>query len=513
MSFYGGDTLHAGAIVPAEATANLQWQFAPHSIGPWSDIGGETGSTYVVQESDVGGYIRVKATGSGFWRGTVYSNDTGEILSGYGFTIEITLAGADTFTLPLVQKYNTNQYCAYNCTVDWGDGSENSVITAYNDADRTHSYAGAGTYQIKITGTMDGWSFNNAGDKLLITKVVHWGTPGVFGGFKFIAGGFYGCSNLTSLGVGKILASTTGANDGVELDGFWNTFSGCAALTAIPSGLFDNHTSVSRFAFRSIFYGCNKITVIPSGLFDYNTAVSTEGFYNTFYGCTGLTSLPVDLFRYNTAVSSYGFYNTFYGCTGLTSLPVDLFRYNTAVSSYGFGGTFNGCTGLTSLPVDLFRYNTAVSSYGFEDTFRGCTGLTSLPTDIFRYNTAVSTIGFGGTFNGCTGLTSLPVDLFRYNTAVSSYGFRYTFYGCTKLQLRADIFYAAGEQSTRFLNKSISFPNCFDRSSFSGTQGTAPDLWNCDFGTGTVTKTDCFNGAGNSATSLSNYADIPAAWL
>jgi hypothetical protein len=63
------------------------------------------------------------------------------------------------------------------------------------------------------------------------------------------------------------------------------------------------------------------------------------------------------------------------------------------------------------------------------------------------------------------------------------------------------------------LNKTISLNSCFARSSFSGTQGEAPKLWDCDFGTGTVTKTDCFDGAGNSTTSLSNYADIPAAWI
>jgi hypothetical protein len=74
-------------------------------------------------------------------------------------------------------------------------------------------------------------------------------------------------------------------------------------------------------------------------------------------------------------------------------------------------------------------------------------------------------------------------------------------------------FYADGEQSTRFLNKSVSFQNCFFRSSFIGTStGTSPDLWNCNFGTGTPTRTNCFGGAGNSSTSISNYAAIPAQW-
>ena len=117
---------------------------------------------------------------------------------------------------------------------------------------------------------------------------------------------------------------------------------------------------------------------------------------------------------------------------------------------------------------------------------------------------------FSSTFYGCTGLTSLPTDLFRYNTAVSSSGFYRTFHGCTKLQLSPYIFFSAGEESTRFLNRVSNFQECFYLTSFSGSQGTAPALWNCDFGTGTPTKTDCFQG--HSSSSLSNWANIPADW-
>ena len=202
---------------------------------------------------------------------------------------------------------------------------------------------------------------------------------------------------------------------------------------------------------------------------------------------------------------------TFYGCTGLTSLPTDLFRYNTAVSTWGFRATFDGCTGLTVLPTDLFRYNTAVSTSGFYYIFNGCTGLTSLPTDLFRYNTAVSTSGFRQTFNGCTGLTSLPTDLFRYNTAVSTEGFYSTFYGCGKLQLNSWIFFATGEEGTRFLNRVSDFTSCFRfTGAFTGTKGTAPALWDCSFGTQTPVTTDCFTG--HSTDSVDNYASIPTAW-
>ncbi len=331
----------------------------------------------------------------------------------HGFMTEWTVSGdtaGRTITLPLVAGYN------YDCVIDWGDGSAKSVVTAFDDVNRIHTYSVAGKYKVEITGTCEGWSFNNAGDKLKITNILYWGNPLKFNDFKYLTGGFYGCTALKSLGRGSILFSGSG-----------------------------------------------------------------------------------------------GFYSTFRNCISVTSIPVDLFKYSTAVSTDGFRETFNGCTLLSSLPVDLFRYNTAVSAYGFLQTFYDCSSLASLPDGLFRYNTAVSTNGFYETFRNCSSLASLPVDLFRYNTAVSDNGFYRTFYNCVKLQLHKWIFYSTGEEGTRFLNKTLSFAQCFSLTSFTGTIGEAPELWNCDFGTGTPTKTDCFDG--HSINSVSNYADIPAEWL
>ena len=196
--------------------------------------------------------------------------------------------------------------------------------------------------------------------------------------------------------------------------------------------------------------------------------------------------------------------------TAITRIPADLFRYNTLVSTSGFSHTFLGCTGLTSIPADLFRYNTLVSTSGFRYTFYGCTGLTSIPTDLFKYNTLVSTDGFFYTFYGCSGLEVAPDGLFKYNTAVDSW--QGCFQNCTKLQLSQYMFYDAGGETTRFLNQSPDFASFVSRSSFSGTQGTAPALWDCSYGTGTPTSTSAFAGAGNSTTSLTNYNDIPAGW-
>jgi hypothetical protein len=308
----------------------------------------------------------------------------------------VTTGSNETFTLPLLSG-------THNFTVNWGDGTADSTIITYNDINRIHTYASAGTYKISMWGTCTKFSFNNAGDRLKIRQLLDF----VDMGFTIL--NFCGCENLTSIAssMRKLKSLTTA----VEM------FRNCYALTSIPSGIFD--------------------------------------------GSTGITS----------------FYYTFQDCRGLTSIPSDLFRYNTAVTN--FGSTFINCIYITSIPSDLFRYNTAVTDFNY-------------------------------IFNGCTRMASIPSDLFRYNTTVTD--FSNSFGNCPKLQLNSSIFYAVGEEGTRFLNKSVNFSFCFFRTSFTGTQGTAPDLWNCNFGTGTPTRTACYGGLGNSITSLTNYNDIPVNW-
>ena len=302
-------------------------------------------------------------------------------------------------------------------------------------------------------------------------------------------GTFQGCTGLASIPTGLFDANTLVTN-------FNNTFSGCTGLTLIPTGLFINNTLVTTF--QDTFGGCYGLTSIPPGLFDTNTLVNY--FVGTFGGCYGLTSIPDNLFDNNTNVTT--FQSTFYNCTNLGSIPDNLFDTNILVTN--FQQTFFNCNGLTSIPTDLFINNTQVQY--FDGIFYGCYGLTSIPTDLFRYNTSVQSFNY--TFYNCYGLTSIPTGLFKYNLSATS--FQYTFQYCNNLTFNEFTFYDTGEESTRFAGKDVNFYQCFDRNSFTGTQGTAPDLWNCSFSS--VNSGLCFAGPGNDSTSISNYVDIPAGW-
>jgi len=446
-------------VVPASETEDAVFYFTVDGSTPTTSSPSPPISLTAPPESSVETTLKVIAQAPGHAISEVAEATYTVNNFARGLELEFTVSGAAagrTITLPLIAG---GYYDAY---VDWGDGTPESHITAFNSVARIHTYAAAGVYTISITGSLPSLKFNNGGDRLKLTDIVYWGDPDAIEPFAAIWGMFYGCSNCRSLGMGKPRATSGSVED---------AFRDMTSITSIPVGLLDLITVATNFA-------------------------------STFYGCTGITSIPADLFRYNTSATTFA--ACFLNCTGLTSIPADIFRYNVLVTN--FSSVFSGCTGITSIPNDIFRYNTSVTA--FLNVFQNCTGLTSLPTDLFRYNTLAN--NFQAVFSGCSNLATVPALLFKYNLLVTNFVNAFLF--CNKLQLRIDIFYASGEHTTRFLNRSVQFTNCFNKNGWTGIQGTAPDLWTCSFGSGTPTRTACYGGIGNSSTSLTNFASIPAEW-
>ena len=329
------------------------------------------------------------------------------------FKFQVVYAAPGTFTLPI----NTGGAgYVHNFTVNWGDGTPDSTINSFDDPDRIHTYAGAGTYDITMTGVCEWFGFNNAGDKTKITKLLDFSGDI---GFKVL--NFTGCSNLTTIiPLGRKLALTYVSNL------FRQT-----GITSVPSGLFAGCPNLTLCT--GVFGNMVGPSTVPADLFRYNPLVT--GFGGLFTSCTGLTVIPDDLFKYNPLVTGFGGMGNglFTNCQLLTSIPVDLFRYNTEVK--GFAGVFRGCTGLTSIPINLFRYNTLATS--FTGAFSGCIGITSIPVDLFRYNTLVTIFGGvsypeEGVFSGCSGITSvLDPNIFLNNLVAANFG--NAFLGCANM--------------------------------------------------------------------------------
>lgn len=135
--------------------------------------------------------------------------------------------------LPL-DKENGN----YSFTIRWGDGTTNTITNRVNGVRQNrfvvtdvttnetqgfdevvHTYETAGVYEISIVGQIDGWSFQNSGDKNKLLRIYSWGPleVGNEGGY------FHGCSNMIIEAPDVLnLENTTNMLNG---------FRGCTALT------------------------------------------------------------------------------------------------------------------------------------------------------------------------------------------------------------------------------------------------------------------------------------------
>jgi surface protein len=88
----------------------------------------------------------------------------------------------------------------YNFIVDWGDGTNNTIV-AWDDVNVSHSYPTEGVYKITITGIINGWQFANTGDRLKLLSILQWG-PLQLGD---VGDYFWGCENLDLSYVSDVL--------------------------------------------------------------------------------------------------------------------------------------------------------------------------------------------------------------------------------------------------------------------------------------------------------------------
>jgi hypothetical protein len=369
--------------------------------------------------------------------------------------------------LPLVSNGN------YNFVVDWGDGSSD-VITTFNQAEATHTYANSGNYTITITGTCVGWRFNNGLDRLKILTVVSWGNLK----FTNLSGAFFGCSNLTSIS-GDLSAQTNTTFQ----DFFW-----LCGLTSIPSGLFDNCPNVTNFA-GSFFQ--NQITSIPSGLFDNCPNVTTFG--NTF-NQNQITSIPSGLFDNCPNVTSFS--NTFQQ-NQITSIPAGLFDNCHNVTTFTSSFFQNQ---ITSIPSGLFDNCPNVTI--FSNTFRQ-NQITSIPSGIFDNCPNVTT--FANTFQQ-NQITSIPAGLFDNCPNVTN--FAETFLGNSSLNVNiSDL--VLNMDMTKVTTTRQMFSGC------SSIVGNGQDLIDKPKAAGFVVSTAINSGSYRTffnCTSLNDFATIPAEW-
>lgn len=200
--------------------------------------------------------------------------------------VAATTVDTETFTIPCRSSGT------FNCTIDWGDSST-STITAYNDADLTHTYATAGDHTISISGQMGNIYFNNGGDKLKMKSVSNLGVMG----WSVLNNSFWGCSNMTSF--------TAGTTDTSAVTTMTGVFRDCNSLTTVDVSSFD--TSASTNMFR-MFLNCSSLTYLDVSSFDTTVVANMNSTFRNMTSVTdivGVEDFNISSFGYNTTMNNF----------------------------------------------------------------------------------------------------------------------------------------------------------------------------------------------------------------
>tara|TARA_R110000751_G_scaffold282907_1_gene386196 strand:- start:282 stop:1064 length:783 start_codon:yes stop_codon:yes gene_type:complete len=144
--------------------------------------------------------------------------------------------------------------------VDWGDGNTDT-ITTWNQAETLHTYSSSGIYTIKIANVVNGFAFNNGGDKAKINIVSNCGQLNIN-----TLGAFFGCLNMTWTATDSPTIGTTDLG---------STFRGCTAFNGNINN-WDVSSVTNLFAFM---YEANSFTGALDG-WDIGSVTSIGYFAN-----------------------------------------------------------------------------------------------------------------------------------------------------------------------------------------------------------------------------------------
>tara|TARA_R100001443_G_scaffold65867_1_gene75047 strand:- start:313 stop:1983 length:1671 start_codon:yes stop_codon:yes gene_type:complete len=363
----------------------------------------------------------------------------------------------DQFTIPTSGS-------GYNYTVDWGDGQSDTGQTG----NITHTYAAAGTYEIKIGGDFPRIYFNSTGDDKKLLEIMNWGTYQ----WTSMQGAFYDCSNMT------ITATDTADFSQVTGNlGFYHAFRGCSSMTSIPNagGWFSGQAANPQ----AMFYGCSGLTTIDVANWDMSNVTDMN---QMFRNCYNITSLDVSNWDVSS-VTGQGFRATFGDLNSVTALDVSSWDISNATS---LQETFEDCRELTTLDVSSWDMS---GVFSILEMFRDCSKLTNL--DLSSWDIS-SVTNMQSTFLNCNQLTTLG-DVSGWDTS-SLTNLAFTFYNTDKLTMNV----------TNWDTSSVTSMN----QTFPGTNGTGSITGYNNWDTSAVTtfRDVMFN------TGISNLATFPSSW-
>jgi uncharacterized repeat protein (TIGR02543 family) len=370
-----GETLTAGALTPADATVDYQWQMSDDRSSGWSDIADETAETYTVDlnKSPAGKYVRVVATGIGNYTGIQQSSEI-EINA-----IEIT-AIADTSGTPASgETLTAGDLTPAEATVDYQWQMSDDGRSGWSDiVDET-----AETYTVDLNKTSEGkfvrvvatgkGNYTGVQQSTAVQICIEW-TDIVFGN-QIEA---YYSQNIDTL----YLTGSGAMNDfGFRVNSGKLQHNGSDIKNLV---ITDDITSIGNYAFYD-----NSLTslTIPDSVTSIGIWAFTSNSLASLTIPNSVTSIADRAFYYNditsltipdsvTSIGDYAFYGN----------SLESVKLGNSVESIGEAAFASNSIASLPIPDNV----TSIERHAFNNNSLTSvtigSGLTSIETGVFSYN-------------------------------------------------------------------------------------------------------------------------------
>lgn len=353
---------------------------------------------------------------------------------------------------------------ASNYDIDWGDGS--AIETGVTDAIKPHTYATAGLYEIKITGSI---YLRNTGlaDAQRYTEFKQWGTATTITGIREF---FYNCSNMT-------YTATDAPNFNFTVTsayrGPYRLFNNCDSITSLDLSNWDT-SQFEGVTTSGAFQNMNLITSINITGWDVSNLTSATAWFSG----SGNSSTGISIIAPNLDWSS---------CTNLTQ-----FFYNSNIVSVSINNWTLNIAGTNLSQIFRNIGNTVAATGGLDIDISGWTNTANIDTssgNLFMLSArGISSINMTGwdwsnvtIFNsfasGCLYLEEIiGLNGFRWDSATATSN---AFTNTYRLHFKNHNFhndFGANWSSTNFTQ-------CFYRNGFSiaeADRGPMPNVANWD---------------------------------
>lgn len=209
-----GVELTAGALTPAGATASYQWQISATAVGVYADIAGATTNKYTPVSGDATKFIKVVATGTGRYSGTVTSVATGAVAKTKadgpalaGVTIDDIANTVSGMTAAMEFSTNGPDWIAYNEVKPNLPALTGTVALQVRvAATATHEAGAITTFNFTLVGT-DPVNLGTAGNYAILAK------SGISSEPNSIITGNIGVSPVTSTAITGFSLTNDAANE------------------------------------------------------------------------------------------------------------------------------------------------------------------------------------------------------------------------------------------------------------------------------------------------------------